>query len=526
MPCRVSTVKGQNLCSEHREGLEPLLLCCRAAATAAAADASASALAGDWVVQSPSEAAAMEDWCLDPLSACAPRRNAVAFAPPTDRILERATADALDRLGGAISTLSVGGDRHKPRECATTEKETLLFFGNYGGAAQDVTDDVLPPFWLDFRAERGKQSNCRLFLESRIKDSFNDTEVQCDCLVTSTLINDLKGLDFAGGDSNITCGMRSKGLSFCALAPLGPEQDVASARAEFMAMEASNDRLTAADRMKINRLVATMCADTPSDRTTLACWVGFTTAFSRMLFTNECRAVAPLMELLFTLRQPMPWTGCEDEDFRTLAWRIHAGLRRFFMRRGEVALNRIIADLEGGVRPDRRASPRELLTTGRPSPNPNPGRKRPGGTGGSGLPEGSGKSQRTSYAFSRTPLAETNKGFDALKAARKKVTLKAHASGKDEAHALLGPEFVALCDKDPCLSFFTRGTCNFPNCGLSHKLASEPPDEVVAGILERLQTKTAAIAANPPSLWMGVLAPAPPDFTARPKSSRGSTEPF
>ena len=399
-----------------------------------------------------------------------------------------------DSVAGALSRSS----RHKPREYSITEKETIAFFSNYEGPLEGVCDDVLPPFWQAFKAERGKHSNCRLFLENQIRESFADGEMQYDFLVTTALITDLKGLDFVGGDANITYGMRGKGLSLYSLAPSLGDQDRSGTRSEFMAMEASSERLTATDRMKLNRMVAALCADTPSDRTDLACWVSFSVVFLRLLFTEDCAALDPLKTILQALRRPMHWTGYQDEDFRTLAWSIHSGLRLFFLRDGTVALRRVSADIQSRVRPNRDSAPRELMT--RPTYHPDGrqagGRKRRGDD--LGVPTDA-KNPKTAYGFTKTLAAETNKGLDALRQAGKKVTMKAYANGRDQIRSLFGSEFCGLCSREPCLAFFIRGKCDFRGCRMAHALSSEPSDAVVAGILSRLQESTAKIVASPPS---------------------------
>lgn len=482
--------------ADQRAGLDPLLTFCRAAATATEADPPVSALEGGWTTLPTTEPEPLEEWYLDLLSVCAPRPTSDPAPSPGSGGADTVTVDALNRLGDTMAGAMTLTDRSKPREYSATERETLAYFSNYKGPLEGVTDDILPPFWKAFKSERGKHSNCRLFLEARIRNGFKEDEVQYDFLVTTALITDLKNLDFVGGDSNVTYGMRTKGLSIYAMAPATAANDTAASRAEFMAMEASNDRLTPTDRMKISRLVASICADTPSDRTTLACWVNFSVVFIRTLFTEECPALESLKDIVKALRSPMHWTGYQEEDFRVLAWLIHGGVRRFFLRSGTLALDRLSTDIASNVRPNRSAAPDELMTMIR-TPAPPRDRKRPGRP--QVIPEGPGKVLKTAYAFTKALADETSKGFDALKTANKKVTLKAYASGRDEIRALLGTDFLDLCDGDPCLTFFVRGRCTYPDCRLCHSLRNEPSDAVLAGMLQRVQAKTAKIIASPPS---------------------------
>ncbi len=485
--------------ADERHGLEPLLTYCRAAVTANAEDPPTSALQGNWTVQAVTDTGTLENWYLDLLSECAPRPTSVPI-PEGNRDADTTAAKALSHLGDSVAGALSRSARHTPREYSFTEKETIAFFSNYEGPLEGTCDEILPPFWQAFKAERGKHSNCRLFLENQIRESFADGEMQYDFLVTTAMITDLKGLDFVGGDTNITYGLRGKGLSLYSLAPTLGDQDRSGTRAEFMAMEASSERLTATDRMKMNRLVASLCADTPSDRTDLACWVSFTVVFLRLLFTDECPALEPLKKILQALRRPMNWTGYQDEDFRTLAWAIHSGLRLFFLRNGSVALRRVLADIQSRVRPNRDSAPSELMTRRPPSHHTDGkqpgGRKRRGDD--LGVPADT-KITKTSYGFTKTLAAETNKGLDALRQANKKVTMKAYANGRDQIRTLFGPEFCGLCSREPCLAFFIRGKCEFRGCRMGHSLSSEPSDAVVAGILSRLQESTAKILASPPS---------------------------
>jgi hypothetical protein len=377
-------------------------------------------------------------------------------------------------------------------------------------------EQTLPRFWIEFRPCRKNASAARLFLEHYRVTHFRG-EFGYDFTFSSSLIKDLMGLNFHGGDDRCSWASRAKGVSLFSLAPASETGLVSSARDAMMSFEDTADQHTPADRLAMAAL-SDPDHTIPTNRSELYQWIDHARWMLDLLFSEDCPLVPLLATMIDLLKVTHRFSTFEPLTFMALLWRLHRGVRMFFTREGSIEpLRRTIKDIQQMVRPSTEDLPSELRKLalaskgatggGGPTSGTSSGTARSHGSSGTTGP--SPKKARTeSQGFTRRLddsndfVSEWAADIDRASAAMPaSLEFGAASLARDQAErkALFGPEFCALADnQNPCVRHFICGKCNSgPRCKQAHTLTARPTRNVLNGLKARIQRRVEDICKDP-----------------------------
>ena len=371
----------------------------------------------------------------------------------------------------------------------------------------DLTVDVLPPFWAQVRALRGRNSHLRTFVEGFIRDHAN-SEWQYHYLLTTEMLTIIRGLQFAADDPDRSWACRLKGMSLWSLAPQGESahSEAARQRQQMLHYEETIDNHRPDDRAKSEQLLKA-ADDTPQGRFALFRWVDHAMTLLQIFFGDDCAAFTELKPLATLLQSPENFHNYRPINWTALAWRLHLGLRCFFQAKGQgpvavATIQRITYDLSSG----HKYGP-DVLPLDHPHFSKTP-------------PQGGGRGRQVDVDYTnpasrveppptkrqKTPAKGSTmapKFASLIQKASAAVDNKLRASmlwkTTDDIHKLLGPKFMELIPtgKQPCLKYHIFGACASPNCNFCHATSQSPSTEVVNGIAGRVKERVDAFVLNP-----------------------------
>jgi hypothetical protein len=166
-------------------------------------------------------------------------------------------------------------------------------------------------------------------------------------------------VDFTGGDQLITFENRHKGLSIFSLAPLEDFGDEGNRRDLMLHYEESTSQHGPADRANFASL-SSVVVSSPTTRDRLLRWVDHCGIQITIFLGPMCRLIAPLAQISRLLLDPSSLSGFCSTDCLILLWMLHKAIRCFFLQHSTIALERIVAGLEAGIRYSHENLPSQM----------------------------------------------------------------------------------------------------------------------------------------------------------------------
>ena len=466
-----------------------------------------SSITSGWKRESHTTSDQLETWYYELIARYAPKyiqplilpvMNAIPQPMPTqvtasDTVLQELTAQ-------------LRGEERNTKPYHSMELHMLFGVSGVERPWVGLTDVSLPAFWQEFKEFRKSTANARLFVETFRETHYPIQRLKHPYLFTPQFIKDLKGLSFSGNDPLIHFKNRHTGVSIFSLAPLSEFGADMGARDKFLHYEETMSRHMPVDRAAMESLSVVSQA-LPSDRMSLYSWVDSFHIGLEIFFGSMCPLIPPCDDLLELLRNPVNFSGFTPADFRVVLWMLHRATRLFFMSMRTLHLERLIADLAGGMRPALNNLPEEM--------------RGPMIVSDDGSTSWSSASSSLSDSHS-LPLNKRQKSEppkSAPYASRFKTEIdraQSHWSNKgtgffrisrlcnlSQMNEIFGPDFLALVPqgKPPCFCYHICGSCKGAStggtCTMTHSLRSEPPKSILDGILKRLELRVTQFLREP-----------------------------
>ena len=365
----------------------------------------------------------------------------------------------------------------------------------YCGVAEEDQDseNTLSLFWKGLRPCRKNNSAARNYVED-FRRQYIRGQMKYQHVFTSSCINDLRNLHFASSDMGYGWEDRFKGLTIFVLAPADDDGSAGALRDKMVSFEDTAHQHTPKDRAEMVALSGP-ARRVPTTRMTLFTWIDHGVAMLELFFTESCPLVTILKTIRAELQNSAQFYGYDKVNYAALLWKIHVGIRSYFVRGDVYTLKRVVVDINQLNRYQLLDLPPELAKQLGVHPvTPAAGASSSHGDGREPAAKKSKKGSDNGFTRQWAPAIEQLRS----KLGASKILRATDIAGDQQSrHRILGQDFVNLVPGEPCFRYFVMGRCNSNPCACSHQLNAKPSPTILQGIQTRLKQRLDHLAQHP-----------------------------
>jgi hypothetical protein len=488
-----------------RARIEPLVDFVRAAATAATAGGTTSAIRSRWVLSGVIDEEPVEAFYYDLLQYFAPRAAPLPPPPspptpggrgpgpsgPSDPVL-------IEHLK-TLADNSSAQRQDKAREYKPDELAALLRICNIPAHADgtdcDVTD--LSAFLQDWPKYRKDTSQARAFMERTFTNTTKTVGFKNHMVFSNAVVKDFAGLDFRGSDLTTAWGNRHRGFSYFGLAPLDTAitDGGENLRQQFLTYEDST--LKVQDRERLNQISTKVTAltTTPKDAYGSMRWVMHIKDVILVFLGPHTPLTVACDKFVRLLQSPMNFRNFSGDTWSVFHWRIHCGFRQYFVEEVTSILDRLVVNVEANEPPSvlllpvdvrrgliRDEAPAMIGTDSSSSSGSDISSLSGGSTDSSEAKKAKKDSPSLAHMFKNKIAAATKWLKDKGKGAFS--IYKIFPGGALDV--MLGPDFRECVEKKtPCVQHFVIGHCGRTGCTRQHRYTKQPTTAITGGMVHR-----------------------------------------
>jgi hypothetical protein len=247
-----------------------------------------------------------------------------------------------------------------PAEKYNQYEEIIILAGLCGlqghpEAWRDLQVEALPDFWVQIRSMQGQNLHLQAFVEGYIEESTKDSPLEYSFLLTTEMLNVLRGLGFAREDKEKKWQNRMKGLSLWLLASQNEvTHQVANEQCQHM-IDFEDTALNHHPGDRAENSCIVQLDPAPTDRMVLFQWVDHAAILLTVFFGEDCpldtSGLHPLAKVLQSRKHFHNYT---TTHWVALTWRIHLNIRALFEEKGVgmavSAIRCTMVDIGSGMR--------------------------------------------------------------------------------------------------------------------------------------------------------------------------------